>query len=131
MVNVYNKEGIGGTGMNISFDEVLQKIESADDYEIEQIMDAVRKRFEIAFPDWEVVYVWIHSHKNELNNKFERKVKINSSQHHPNIKINFMCLESLFAPPAVKLNTFNLMLRNETNNKKLRRKSELFVVYWA
>ena len=39
MVNVYNKEEIGGTGMNISFDEVLQKIESADDYEIEQIMD--------------------------------------------------------------------------------------------
>jgi len=43
--------------MNISFDEVLQKIESADDHEIEQIMDAVRKRFAVAFPDWEVLYI--------------------------------------------------------------------------
>lgn len=43
--------------MNISFDEVLQKIESADDHEIEQIMDAVRKRFTVAFPDWEVLYI--------------------------------------------------------------------------
>ena len=43
--------------MNISFDDVLQKIESADDHEIEQIMDAVRKRFAVAFPDWEVLYI--------------------------------------------------------------------------
>ena len=66
MVNVYNKEEIGGTGMNISFDEVLQKIESADDYEIEQIMDAVRKRFAVVFPDWEVVYIsWPRDNKEE------------------------------------------------------------------
>ena len=54
--------------MNISFDEVLQKIESADDYEIHEIMDAVRKRFAVVFPDWEVVYV-----SCPRNNKEERQ----------------------------------------------------------
>ena len=55
--------------MNISFDEVLQKIESADDHEIEQIMDAVRKRFAGAFPDWEVLYISLPKHNEKERQK--------------------------------------------------------------
>ena len=43
--------------MNIPFDEILKRIEAADDYETEQIMEAVQKRFAAAFPDWEVIYL--------------------------------------------------------------------------
>ena len=43
--------------MNIPFDEILKRIETADDDEIEKIMNAVRKRFAVAFPDWEVIYL--------------------------------------------------------------------------
>ena len=48
---------LGGAIMSATFAEVLKRIETADDYEIQEIMDAVRKRFEVAFPDWEVLYI--------------------------------------------------------------------------
>ena len=59
---------IGGAVMSATFAEVLKRIETADDYEIQEIMDAVRKRFAVVFPDWEVVYV-----SCPRNNKEERQ----------------------------------------------------------
>jgi len=43
--------------MNVSLEDVLNHIETADDYEINEIIDAVRKRFSVAFPDWDVFYL--------------------------------------------------------------------------
>jgi len=43
--------------MQITLEDILTRIETADDHEINQIMVAVRKRFQIAFPDWEVIYL--------------------------------------------------------------------------
>ena len=42
---------------NITLDEILERIETADNFEISKIMEAVQKRFCIAFPDWEVIYL--------------------------------------------------------------------------
>ena len=39
---------------------VLDKIEQADDFETQQIMDAVERRYAIAFPKWDVFYVAVH-----------------------------------------------------------------------
>ena len=43
--------------MQITLDDVLGFIEQADDNEISEIMEAVRCRFAVAFPDWEVLYL--------------------------------------------------------------------------
>ena len=48
---------LGGVIMSISLDDVLKRIETANDYEINEIMEAVRCRFAVAFPDWEVLYL--------------------------------------------------------------------------
>ena len=42
---------------NPDFQAVLQIIESTDDLQINQIIAAVNKRFQIQFPDWEVLYI--------------------------------------------------------------------------
>ena len=41
----------------MELDEMLNEIERADDLAMEKIMEAVRKRFAAAFPDWEVIYL--------------------------------------------------------------------------
>ena len=43
--------------MNITLEDILKRIETADDFEINEIIEAVRKRFSVAFPDWEVIYL--------------------------------------------------------------------------
>ena len=43
-----------------TMEELLQRIAVADDFEIQDIMRAVERRYKIAFPDWEVVYMAIH-----------------------------------------------------------------------
>ena len=43
--------------MQITLDDVLGFIKQADDNEISKIMEAVRCRFAVAFPDWEVLYL--------------------------------------------------------------------------
>ena len=43
--------------MRVSLEEVITYIEQANDFEINEIMSAVRKRFQTAFPDWEVIYL--------------------------------------------------------------------------
>lgn len=40
--------------------KLLAYIENADDTQLNQIMDAVEKRYRTAFPDWEVIYVAVH-----------------------------------------------------------------------
>ena len=40
-----------------SLDDILKRIETADDYEINEIMAAVRRRFARTAQDWEVVYL--------------------------------------------------------------------------
>ena len=38
------------------FQILLTRIENADDFEINEIMDAVWRRYRLQFPDWEVLY---------------------------------------------------------------------------
>ena len=45
---------------NYSFQNVIEFIEQADDLEIEQIMKAVQRRYVVAFPQWEVLYLAVH-----------------------------------------------------------------------
>ena len=40
--------------------EILRKIEQADDFQIREIMDAVERRYAIAFPKWDVFYAAVH-----------------------------------------------------------------------
>ena len=46
-----------GFTMNITLIDILNRIEQADDFEINEIMAAVRRRYQILFPDWEVLYL--------------------------------------------------------------------------
>ena len=39
---------------------ILEKIEQADDFEIREIMDAVERRYAIAYPQWDVFYAAVH-----------------------------------------------------------------------
>jgi len=43
--------------MNVAFQDVLKRIEQADDLEINQIMDAVRKWYAVRFPNREILYI--------------------------------------------------------------------------
>ena len=43
-----------------TMEELLRRIEETDDFEIQDIMRAVERRYKIAFPDWEVVYMAVH-----------------------------------------------------------------------
>ena len=43
--------------MNITLEDILKRIETADDFEINEIIAAVRRRFARTAPDWEVVYL--------------------------------------------------------------------------
>ena len=43
--------------MPITLDNAIEFIEQASDYEINEIMEAIRRRFAAAFPDWEVIYL--------------------------------------------------------------------------
>ena len=46
-----------GVVMDVSLEDILKFIKQADDKEISEIMEAVRCRFAVAFPDWEVLYL--------------------------------------------------------------------------
>ena len=50
---------LGETG-NMSRDKVLAYIEHANDLEIQEIMDAVERRFALAYPQWDVLYTAVH-----------------------------------------------------------------------
>ena len=43
--------------MEIMLQDILLRIEQSDDYEITEIMDAVRKRYAVRFPEWEVLFI--------------------------------------------------------------------------
>ena len=43
--------------MQITLNDAQKYIEQANDFEINEIMEAVRLRFAVAFPDWEVIYL--------------------------------------------------------------------------
>ena len=38
----------------------MRKIEQADDFQIREIMDAVERRYAIAYPQWDVFYAAVH-----------------------------------------------------------------------
>jgi len=40
--------------------QILEKIEQADDFQIREIMDAVERRYAIAYPQWDVFYAAVH-----------------------------------------------------------------------
>ena len=40
--------------------QILERIERANDLEIQEIMDAVERRYAIAFPQWDVFYAAVH-----------------------------------------------------------------------
>ena len=37
--------------------DILKKIEQADDQQLNEIMDAISEQYRIRYPDWEVVYM--------------------------------------------------------------------------
>ena len=44
----------------LAFQNVLKIIEQADDFQIREIMDAVKRRYRAAYPDWDVIYAAVH-----------------------------------------------------------------------
>ena len=62
-------KALGVMKMNLPFDEVLARIETADDDETAQIMEAVQKRFSAAFPDWEAIYLSCPKHDGRPGRK--------------------------------------------------------------
>jgi len=45
---------------SLTFQKVLKIIEQADDFQIREIMDAVERRYAIAYPQWDVFYAAVH-----------------------------------------------------------------------
>lgn len=41
-------------------DELLEKIAQADEYEVEELLKAILRRYAEVFPDWEVSTVSLH-----------------------------------------------------------------------
>ena len=41
----------------LSVDLLIKNIQAATDYELQDIMKAIEKRYSTAYPDWDVVYV--------------------------------------------------------------------------
>ena len=54
-VGVYNMSNLSS-----AFQNVLKTIEQADDFQIREIMDAVERRYAIAYPQWDVFYAAVH-----------------------------------------------------------------------
>ena len=48
------------TNQDLMLQRVIEFIEQADDLEIERIMEAVERRYAIAFPEWDVSYTAVH-----------------------------------------------------------------------
>lgn len=46
----------------MQFNEVLSKIVQADDIEISEIIKAVIRRYEAAYPDWEIIFLSLPKH---------------------------------------------------------------------
>lgn len=47
--------------LNIPLEDVLYRIEYADHMEIDEMINAVQRRYSRIFPDWEVWFLSIHS----------------------------------------------------------------------
>lgn len=45
----------------ITLQEVVERIEHADHMEIDAMIDAVRRRYSRVFPDWDVMFMSVHS----------------------------------------------------------------------
>lgn len=47
---------------------VLERIEQADDFEINEIIQAVIRRYKLVFPDWEIIFLSlpVQSEKRKL-----------------------------------------------------------------
>ena len=45
---------------SLTFQNVLKIIEQADDFQIREIMDAVERRYAVAYPQWDVFYAAVH-----------------------------------------------------------------------
>ena len=54
-VGVYNMSNLSS-----AFQNVLKTIVQADDFQIREIMDAVERRFALAYPQWDVLYTAVH-----------------------------------------------------------------------
>ena len=44
----------------MAVNEIIAYIEQADDFQIQEIMDAVKRRYAIAYPQWNVFYAAVH-----------------------------------------------------------------------
>lgn len=49
-----------GTRKEPAMEEVLKVIEKADDFQNEQILDAIRRRYATLYPDWEIIFASLH-----------------------------------------------------------------------
>lgn len=55
-----------------SVNDILAAIENADDIEINQILDAVTRRYNRVFPEWEVLFLSISRDPEEKNKQLEQ-----------------------------------------------------------
>ena len=55
--------------------EIIEKIEQATDYELQDIMKAIERRYATAYPDWDVVYVAVPKDPKIRREKLENIMK--------------------------------------------------------
>ena len=49
-------------GAKMELEQVLEVIQQADDYQINEIINALTERYKRVFPDWEVVFLALPLH---------------------------------------------------------------------
>lgn len=58
-----------------TLDDILEKIEEADDLEINEIIQAVIRRYKSVFPGWEVVFLSLPLQSKEREQMIERTIE--------------------------------------------------------
>lgn len=59
----------------LSVDLLIKNIQAATDYELQDIMKAIEKRYSTAYPDWDVVYVAVPKDPKIRREKLENILK--------------------------------------------------------
>ena len=55
-----------------NFVEVLERIEQANDLEIQEIIDSIICRYNEYYPEWEVMFLSLHKDKNKRKDDIAR-----------------------------------------------------------
>ena len=58
-----------------TLDAVLAKIEHSNDLEVNEIIQAVIRRYKLVFPDWEVIFLSLPSQEKERKEVLEQTIE--------------------------------------------------------